>query len=104
MAGTIARCHGSRRVNFLPFNIENASALVVVLFVFYRLALRAGAFIGPIVRAAVESHIRVSETTAAKIVSLDEKADGIWQDMRDQARILTEVRDEVLKDKCHSSQ
>lgn len=102
MAGTIARCHGSRRVNLLPINIENASALVVVLFVFYRLALRAGAFIGPIVRAAVESHIRVSETTAAKIVSLDEKADGIWQDMRDQARILTEVRDEVLKDKCHN--
>lgn len=90
-------------MNLLPINIENASALVVVLFVFYRLALRAGAFIGPIVRAAVESHIRVSETTAAKIVSLDEKADGIWQDMRDQARILTEVRDEVLKDKCHNS-
>ena len=90
-------------MNFLPFNIENASALVVVLFVFYRLALRAGAFIGPLVRAAVESHIRVSETTASKIVSIDEKADGIWQDMRDQARILTEVRDEVLKDKCHNS-
>lgn len=90
-------------MNFLPFNIENASALVVVLFVFYRLALRAGAFIGPIIRAAVESHVRVSETSASRIVSLDEKTDGMWHDIRDQARILTEVRDEVLKDKCHNS-
>ena len=84
-------------MNILPINIENASALVVVLFVFYRLALRAGAFIGPLVRAAVESHIRVSEITASKIVSIDEKADAIMRDIR-------EVRDEVLKDKCHSSQ
>ena len=84
-------------MNILPINIENASALVVVLFVFYRLALRAGAFIGPLVRAAVESHIRVSEITASKIVSIDEKADAIMRDIR-------EVRDEVLNDKCHSSQ
>lgn len=104
MAGTIARCHGSSRVNFLPFNIENASALVVVLFVFYRLALRAGAFIGPIVRAAVESHIRVSETTAEKIVSLDEKADVLGEKADAIMRDIREVRDEVLKDKCHSSQ
>ena len=104
MAGTIARCHGSRRVNFLPFNIENASALVVVLFVVYRLALRAGAFIGPLVRRVIESHIETNQINTSKIVSLDEKADVLGEKADAIMRDIREVRDEVLKDKCHSSQ
>lgn len=104
MAVTIARCHGSCRVNFLPFNIENASALVVVLFVVYRLALRAGVFIGPLVRRVIESHIETNQINTSKIVSLDEKADVLGEKADAIMRDIREVRDEVLKDKCHSSQ
>lgn len=90
-------------MNFLPFNIENASALVVVLFVVYRLALRAGAFIGPLVRAAVESHIKTNEINTSKIVSIEEKSDVHLRKLDEVLHDVREVRDKVLKDKCHSS-